>query len=185
MNRKCNRCYIVKPLSKFWKRSKDKHYAICGECMSEQQAEKRKNKPEMFLRKERKYEEKRAKLLQDGKMLHRREAIRLRSINRYVIRKIKEGLLHTINENTFFHNFGCSSRVFVQRFERYFKKNPGMTWQNHGAWHLDHIKPLKEFKLDTEANKKLANYYTNLRPEWATPNMKKAAKYTETSINAI
>ena len=54
MNRKCNRCYIIKPLSKFWKRSKDKHYTICGECMSEQQAEKRKNNPEVFLRKERK-----------------------------------------------------------------------------------------------------------------------------------
>ena len=52
-----------------------------------------------------------------------------------------------------------------------------MTWQNHGAWHLDHIRPLKEFKLDTEANKKIANYYTNLRPQWATFNMKKGAKY--------
>ena len=52
-----------------------------------------------------------------------------------------------------------------------------MTWHNHGAWHMDHVKPLKEFKLETKSDKKLANHYTNLRPEWARNNMKKSAKY--------
>ena len=43
--------------------------------------------------------------------------------------------------------------------------------------HMDHIKPLKEFKLDTEENRKAANHYTNLRPVWGTANLKKAAIY--------
>ena len=42
---------------------------------------------------------------------------------------------------------------------------------------MDHIKPLKEFKLNTETNRKLANRYTNLRPEWALTNMQKSSKY--------
>ena len=52
-----------------------------------------------------------------------------------------------------------------------------MTWENHGAWHMDHIKPLKEFKLDTEADRRRANHFTNLRPVWGTANLKKAAMY--------
>ena len=52
-----------------------------------------------------------------------------------------------------------------------------MGWHNYGAWHMDHIKPMKEFKLDTEADRKLCNHYTNLRPEWALVNMKKSSKY--------
>ena len=52
-----------------------------------------------------------------------------------------------------------------------------MGWHNYGAWQMDHIKPMREFALDTEASRKLCNHYTNLRPEWGTANMRKSSKY--------
>lgn len=56
---------------------------------------------------------------------------------------------------------------------------PGMTWENHGAaWHIDHIRPLSSFNYETpqDAEFKAAWALTNLRPLWATDNLKKGAK---------
>ena len=51
----------------------------------------------------------------------------------------------------------------------------GMTWDNYGEWHLDHIIPLCEAKNFDELLK--LNYYTNLQPLWAEDNLKKNRKY--------
>lgn len=57
---------------------------------------------------------------------------------------------------------------------------PGMTWQNHGKWHVDHIVPLSAFKI-TGPNCpefRAAWSLTNLRPLWARDNMRKSARRT-------
>ena len=50
---------------------------------------------------------------------------------------------------------------------------PGMTWSNRGDWHIDHIRPLSSFenKLDPSAWD-----LPNLRPIWASENLKKSWK---------
>ncbi len=47
----------------------------------------------------------------------------------------------------------------------------GMTWDNHGNWHIDHIIPLAFAKTEDEAIKLC--HYTNLQPLWAIDNLKK------------
>jgi hypothetical protein len=42
----------------------------------------------------------------------------------------------------------------------------GMTWDNHGEWHIDHIKPLHSFDDDTHIS--VVNALYNLQPLWAT-----------------
>jgi len=42
----------------------------------------------------------------------------------------------------------------------------GMSWDNYGQWHIDHIKMVCEFKSDTPMN--IVNSLSNLRPLWAT-----------------
>lgn len=42
----------------------------------------------------------------------------------------------------------------------------GMSWGNHGEWHIDHIIPLKTAKNKEELIK--LNHYSNLQPLWAT-----------------
>tara|TARA_R110000822_G_scaffold273828_1_gene396217 strand:- start:69 stop:635 length:567 start_codon:yes stop_codon:yes gene_type:complete len=179
-NKQCITCYRTKPLSEFAKRTDynpEKYRPLCKECRSEQSANWQKKNIERAREIARNFAEK----VRNGERPHRREAMRLRATNRGVIKKIasslKLGKQVSFKEDIFFKNFGCSSKVFIRRFERYFEKNPGMTWHNHGAWHMDHVKPLKEFELDTEANRKLANHYTNLRPEWGLNNLQKGAKY--------
>lgn len=42
----------------------------------------------------------------------------------------------------------------------------GMTWDNYGEWHVDHIIGVVFFDKDTPAN--IVNALSNLRPMWAT-----------------
>jgi len=53
----------------------------------------------------------------------------------------------------------------------------GMTWDNYGKWHVDHIRPCASFDLTIEENQRRCFHYTNLQPLWAIDNMRKAAKY--------
>jgi len=42
----------------------------------------------------------------------------------------------------------------------------GMSWDNHGEWHIDHIKPVSSFESFTHPS--IVNSLDNLRPMWAT-----------------
>ncbi len=50
----------------------------------------------------------------------------------------------------------------------------GMSWDNYGLWHIDHIKPLCSFDLRDEDEVKKACHYSNLKPLWAEDNIRKA-----------
>lgn len=47
----------------------------------------------------------------------------------------------------------------------------GMSWKNHGQWHIDHIKPVSSFDKDTHPS--IVNALSNLQPLWAVDNHKK------------
>ena len=51
----------------------------------------------------------------------------------------------------------------------------GMSWQNYGEWHLDHIIPISSAKNEEEAHK-LCNY-KNFQPMWALENQSKSNKF--------
>ncbi len=66
----------------------------------------------------------------------------------------------------------------MRHLERQFL--PGMTWENRGAWHLDHIQPLASFNFTTPSDPdfKAAWSLPNLRPLWACDNLRKSAQRT-------
>lgn len=66
---------------------------------------------------------------------------------------------------------GCDKKTLRSYLESKFK--PGMTWRNHGKWHIDHIIPLSKYDPTNFENIKKANNYTNLQPLWALENLKK------------
>lgn len=51
---------------------------------------------------------------------------------------------------------------------------PGMTWDNHGKWHIDHRKPFATARTQEEVA--ALCHIDNLWPMWAADNMKKGAK---------
>jgi len=75
--------------------------------------------------------------------------------------------------STTFKILGCSFEEFKQHLENQFTE--GMTWNNAGEWHIDHIYPVS---LATDENHLIKlNHYTNLQPLWAIDNIKKSNKY--------
>jgi len=62
---------------------------------------------------------------------------------------------------------------FVKNYiESMFKE--GMTWENHGEWHIDHIIPISSGKTEDEVIKLC--HYSNLQPLWAEENLLKSDK---------
>lgn len=53
----------------------------------------------------------------------------------------------------------------------------GMSWNNYGEWHIDHIRPLSSF--DKTENPKTINSLDNLQPLWAFDNLSKGSKFTK------
>lgn len=51
----------------------------------------------------------------------------------------------------------------------------GMSWDNYGKWHIDHIKSIKGFRDEGVDDLKIINALTNLQPLWAFDNLSKGA----------
>ena len=71
-------------------------------------------------------------------------------------------------------DLGCT----ITEFKDYITKKftVGMTWDNYGQWHLDHIMPLSCFNLEDRKQFLMACHYINYQPLWAIDNMKKGNK---------
>ena len=89
-------------------------------------------------------------------------------------RRLYEG---GIKLESFDEILGCTIREAREHFEQKFE--PGMSWQNHGEWHIDHIRPLASFDLTDPEERMKAGHYTNLQPLWAKDNLSKGCKYDE------
>jgi hypothetical protein len=71
---------------------------------------------------------------------------------------------------------GCSIKKLKEHIENQFKN--GMSWDNYGEWHVDHIKPCVMFDFTKEEEQKKCFNYTNLQPLWAEDNRRKHGKVT-------
>lgn len=67
---------------------------------------------------------------------------------------------------------GADIKVVQSHLESLFKL--GMSWENHGKWHIDHIVPLAIAKNEEETLKLF--HYKNLQPLWAKENLSKGAR---------
>lgn len=70
---------------------------------------------------------------------------------------------------------GCSIDFLRNHIEKQFKE--GMTWENMGKWHIDHIKPCVSFNLENIEEQNECFNYKNLQPLWAIENIIKSDKY--------
>lgn len=70
---------------------------------------------------------------------------------------------------------GCTVSYLMGYLEAKFTE--GMTWKNHGEWHIDHIKPCCKFNLLNEEEQKQCFHYTNLQPLWAKENLTKGGQF--------
>lgn len=71
-----------------------------------------------------------------------------------------------------FEIIGCSPEQLMSHLASMF--SAGMTEENYGQWHIDHIIPLASAGSEDEVIRLC--HYTNLQPLWAEDNIRKGAK---------
>lgn len=156
----CNKCDIHKSISEFeLRKDSDKyrntckrcHYRIC--CNNNKDNDQRKRYMKEYF-------------VHYRKRTYAKIAHVLRSRIRTLVKGKKGG--------SAVKDLGCSMEFFISYMAEKFK--PGMTWDNHGKWHIDHIKPLSLFDLEDREQFLKACHYTNLQPLWAEENLKKSNK---------
>jgi hypothetical protein len=113
----------------------------------------------------------------------RTDQCKICNINSHIINTVRQTVKNALKVKKKKHSIdylGCNIDTFRKHIEEKFKE--GMTWKNHGKWHIDHVIPLryrdpeddKEVDLDTLI-KRL--HYTNTQPLWAHENLRKGNRF--------
>lgn len=66
---------------------------------------------------------------------------------------------------------GCPLKSFLLYLESLWQ--PGMSWENYGDWHVDHIMPCAIFDLTNPEHQVRCFHFSNLQPMWALDNIRK------------
>jgi hypothetical protein len=96
------------------------------------------------------------------------------------LRKTIKSLIYSSIKNGGFAKKSRSNEILGTSYNEFklFIENKfleGMTWDNHGDWHLDHITPISWAKTEDEIYK--LNHYSNFQPLWKEDNLSKGNKY--------
>ena len=79
---------------------------------------------------------------------------------------------------------GCSQEYLREHLSAQFTE--GMTLENYGEWHIDHIQAVSLFDHNDPEQVAICWHYTNMQPMWAKDNIIKSNKIvTEHQIKLL
>jgi hypothetical protein len=167
----CNTCGTLKSISEFrkTKKSADGHFHKCIACLKPRVWNKEKQKVSEKKYCERNKEKLKEKWKRDGQKLHR--MIKSRLSNR-----IKDALkaISLRKDNKTMSYLGCSHDFLRKWFQFLFVE--GMSWDNIGEWHIDHVTPCISYDLTKEEDIKQCFSWKNIRPCWQNENLEKGSQ---------
>lgn len=76
-----------------------------------------------------------------------------------------------------FQILGYTIEELMRHLEKQFTE--GMTWDNYGEWHVDHIRPMSSFNFTSLNDSDFKECWDlgNLQPLWGTDNLSKGSRY--------
>lgn len=93
--------------------------------------------------------------------------------------RIRIAIKKNVKSSSSFNLLGCNISFLKEYLSKKFIS--GMSWENHGLWHIDHIIPCSSFNLALESEQKKCFHYTNLQPLWAKDNLSKGSCVNKTT----
>lgn len=167
----CTKCYIEKELTEFnnQKLGKQGKRSYCKLCQSVMKKEYVINNKEKLYEYQVNYRIKNPTYNSDYQKKRRFEDINYRLIGNLrsrITNIVKDKTKNTID------CLGLSVNEFKMYLETMFVE--GMSWDNYGEWHVDHIRPISIGKNKKEIED--LNHYTNLKPLWGNENLRKSNK---------
>lgn len=94
-------------------------------------------------------------------------------IKRILSSRLRSALNGNIKSASTMKLVGCSVQHVKDHLEKQFQ--PGMTWENHGKWHVDHMLACDTFDLEDPEQQRRCFHWTNLQPLWGPENISKSA----------
>lgn len=192
----CSKCKIQKPISEYSKnkQNKDGLQSRCKECHNQirriyaAKPHRVKAKREYYEKTieskkvyDKIYRQKNAQKFAESKKRYeqRNKNKSWFKIERNIRRRIHHALKDNYKSDHTMNLLGCTIEQFIKHIESQFEK--GMNWDNYGqyGWHIDHIKPCREFDLSDPEQQKLCFHYTNQRPLWAKDNLGRPRRYKD------
>lgn len=97
-------------------------------------------------------------------------------LSRIIGNRIRDNLRGRKARKPWSHMVGYTVDDLRRHIERQFA--PGMSWENYGEWHIDHIVPVAAFDFSSPDDPDFVACWalSNLRPLWAGDNMTKHAR---------
>lgn len=166
-NKICIKCNIEKNIInyKINRKSSDNFFNICNICLPTNKWNKEKQRLSEKKYREKNYEKIKEK---DNKPNNK---IRHNLNKRIAMLMIQN---NSRKKNKTIDYIGCDINFFKKWMEFQFQE--GMTWENYGKWHLDHVKPCASFNLLNDDDIKECFNWKNIQPLWANLNLKKSNK---------
>jgi hypothetical protein len=169
-NKTCNTCGTLKNISEFnkTKKSSDGHFHKCTACIKPRVWNKEKQHVSEKRYCERNKEKLKEKWKREGQKLNRKIKSRLSN-------RIKDALKATSlrKDNKTMSYLDCSHDFLRKWFQFLFVE--GMTWDNIGEWHIDHVIPCASYDLTKEEDIKQCFSWKNIRPCWKQENLEKGS----------
>lgn len=170
--KQCGNCYQFKDESNFYfRKDRNSYYSVCKECRKLYLKENKgsiKNRCHIYYLNH--IEEIKERVIDYTKnKLRKNNIYRLEMNLRHRIYLALKG--NTKLEPTM-KLVGCNPEQLKNYLESKFKL--GMSWDNYGKWHVDHIKPCAKFDLSKSEQQRDCFHYSNLQPLWAIDNLTKS-----------
>ena len=179
MEKKCSKCGKVKPLDEFSKQKRGKFgvRAHCKSCMAEYQKQYQEANREKLAEYQKQYYEANREKWTEYQKQYNKERYHSDSLFRMTI-----NVRNRINRAFYYNGYtkrsqtftmlGCTFEQLKTHLEKQFTE--GMSWDNQGEWHIDHIVPLASAKSEKQLTELC--HYSNLQPLWAEENLSKGGK---------
>lgn len=163
--RRENRGAILKGMNDWARRNRE-------DLLAKKKTYYKKNREDLLAKKKTYYKKNREKIIKREYMYVKRSV--QAKLRRTLRNRMYRALKNESGSGIAIEYLGCSIKQLKHHLESKFLE--GMSWDNHGDWHIDHIIPLASFDLTKTAEAKKACHFENLQPLWAEDNLRKSDK---------
>lgn len=174
MDRICKTCKEAKPCSEyFWRKDRNTWQSMCKICCNEKNRIWRSKNKDVWSEYNRKWRLNNPERYKEVSSAANKKIYDNNKLRFMISNAIYRALSGRRKEIPTFDKLGYTLQDLKSHLESLF--SDGMSWDNYGEWHIDHIVPMSAFKIDTFEcdNFKKAWALSNLQPLWAVDNLRK------------
>lgn len=209
MNKRCNMCKEEKSIEEFTinkavKGGREHRCRVCKnltyrlkwqknkEINALKRSERRKKKLEEYRKREAEYRRKYRENNKEAVNKKYREYMKQYRKSRPAFRMhkrisyiIKMSLDNRCSSHNIFNKLGYDIEKLMKHLESKFQ--PGMSWDNYGEWHIDHIIPQSWLPFNNIEDENFFKCWSldNLQPLWAKENISKNNRYAGDYIPTV